>query len=407
MPADGSGTDESARARRSPVGAEREERAVDALETLVDRVCAEGRVPGAVALIATGDGRRHVAVGGSRAVGGAATTRDTLFRIASITKPIVAAATMVLVERGRFGLDDAVEAWLPELTAPRVLRSPTGPLDDVVPADRPITVRDLLTFRAGHGFVGDFSAPVVRVLLDRLHQGPPQPQVVPRPDEWMARLAEVPLVHQPGRGWTYNTGSDVLGVLLARAESAPLADVLRDAVLDPLGMRDTGFVVPAEDLHRFTGYYRRDESGDLELVDAPDGQWASAPAFPSGAGGLVSTVDDWCTFGRMLLDGGRHAGREVLSAESVRRMTTPQAYAEPGNIFLDGQAWGFGGSVDVDPTRPWNVPGRYGWVGGTGTAGYVLPSAGVVAVWLSQVELGGPADFGPIGEFLTLAAAAA
>lgn len=376
---------------------------MEALQTLVDRACAAGRVPGAVALIATGDGRRHLAVGGSRAVGGAATTRDTLFRIASTTKPIVAAATMALVERGRFALDDAVDAWLPELAAPRVLRSPTGPLDDVVPAERPITVRDLLTFRSGHGFVGDFSAPVVQALLDR-HQGPPRPQAVPAPDEWLARIAEVPLAHQPGRGWTYNTGADILGVLLARAGSAPLGDVLRATVLGPLGMRDTGFAVPAADLGRFTGYYRRGDAGGLELVDAPDGQWATPPAFPSGAGGLVSTADDWCTFGRMLLNGGEHAGRAVLSPDSVREMLSPQASAEPGNVFLDGQAWGFGGSVDVDAAQPWNVPGRYGWIGGTGTAGYVYPSTGTVAVWLAQVELQGPDDFSVLGEFLTLAA---
>lgn len=378
---------------------------MEALNELVDRVCADGRVPGAVALIATRDGRRHVAAGGSRAVGGPGMTRDTLFRIASTTKPIVAAATMALVDRGRLALDDAVERWLPELAAPRVLRSPTGPLDDVVPAERPITVHDLLAFRAGHGFIGDFGAPVVQALFAR-HQGPPQPQAFPAPDEWLARIAEVPLVHQPGRGWTYNTGSDVLGVLLARAEAAPLGDVLRDTVLDPLGMHDTGFSAPAGDLDRFASHYRRDEAGDLELVDAPDGQWATPPAFPSGAGGLVSTADDWCTFGRMLLNGGAHAGRAVLSPGSVRAMTSPQAHAEPGNVFLDGQAWGFGGSVDVDAAKPWNVPGRYGWIGGTGTAGYVIPSTGVVAVWLAQVALQGPDDFSVLAEFLTLAATA-
>jgi CubicO group peptidase (beta-lactamase class C family) len=380
---------------------------VQALQELVDRLCASGRVPGAVALIDTGDGGRQVAVGGTRSVHGTSMTRDTLFRIASITKPVLAASTMALVERGRLALDDAVGRWLPELAEPRVLRSPTGPLDDVVPAERAITVRDLLTFRSGHGFIGDFEAPVVRALFDRLHQGPPQPQVVPGPDEWMARLAQVPLVHQPGRGWTYNTGSDILGVLLARVESATLPDVLADTVLEPLGMRDTRFAVPADDLGRFTSYYRRSATGDLVLVDAPDGQWATAPAFPSGAGGLVSTADDWCTFGRMLLAGGEHAGRAVLAPESVRQMTSPQARAEPGNVFLDGQAWGFGGSVDVTAAEPWNVPGRYGWIGGTGTAGYVVPSTGVVAVWLTQVELQGPDDFAAVGDFLTLAAAGA
>ena len=380
---------------------------MDSLQELVDRLCAGERIPGAVALIATGDGGLQVGTGGTRAVGGEPMTRDTLFRIASITKPILAASTMALVERGQLALDDAVERWLPELAAPQVLRSPTGPLDDVVAAERAITVRDLLTFQSGHGFIGDFGAPIVQLLFEQLHQGPPQPQAVPAPDEWMARLSRVPLVHQPGRGWTYNTGSDILGVLLARAESAPLPDVLADTVLDPLGMCDTGFAVPAGDLGRFASYYRRDACGELALVDAPDGQWSTPPAFPSGAGGLVSTADDWCAFGRMLLADGEHAGRRVLSPESVRQMTSAQVHGEPGNVFLDGQAWGFGGSVDVNTDRPWNVPGRYGWIGGTGTAGYVIPSAGVVAVWLTQLELRGPDDFSVVGDFLTLAATAA
>jgi CubicO group peptidase (beta-lactamase class C family) len=377
---------------------------VSELQKLVDRPSAEGRVPGAVALIATPDGRREVVTGGTRSVGGEPMTRDTLFRIASITKPIVAAATMVLVERGHLALDDEVRRWLPELAAPQVLRSPTGPLDDVVPAERAITVRDLLTFQSGHGFIPDFAAPAMQLLFEQLLQGPPQPQLVPAPDEWMARLSGIPLVHQPGRGWTYNTGSDILGVLLARAESAGLPDVLADTVLEPLGMRDTGFAAPAGDLDRFASYYRRAESGGLTLVDSPDGQWSSLPAFPSGAGGLVSTADDWCTFGQMLLAGGEHVGRVVLSPRSVEQMMTPHAHAEPGNIFLDGQAWGFGGGVDVNSDQPWNVPGRYGWIGGTGTAGYVIPSTGVVAVWLAQLQLQGPDDFSVLGEFLTHAA---
>jgi CubicO group peptidase (beta-lactamase class C family) len=379
---------------------------VSALQELVDRASTDGRVPGAVALIATADGTRQVATGGVRQVGGEPMTRDTLFRIASATKPIVAASTMVLIERGHLALDDEVARWLPELAAPQVLRSPTGPLDDVEPAERPITVRDLLTFQSGHGFIPDFDAPAMRPLFEQLHQGPSAPEAVPAPDEWMARLSRIPLVHQPGRGWTYNTGSDILGVLLARAESAPLPDVLTDTVLGPLDMHDTGFHVAAADLGRFASSYRRTDGGAFECIDEPDGQWSTPPAFPAGAGGLVSTVDDWCTFGRMLLAGGEHAGRTVLSPKSVEQMMSPQAHAEPGNIFLDGQAWGFGGGVDVNSDQPWNVPGRYGWIGGTGTAGYVIPSTGVVAVWLAQVQLQGPDDFSVLGEFLTHAAGA-
>jgi len=373
------------------------------LET-VDELYASGGIPGAVALVADADDITVVAVG-ERTIGGEPMQRDTMFRIASITKPIVAAATMALVERGRVGLDDPVERWLPELADPVVLRSVDGPVDDVVPAGRPITVRHLLTSQGGHGFPADFSLPVVARLFEDLEQGPPQPQAVPPPDEWMARIARIPLLHQPGEGWTYNTGSDVLGVLLARAEEVPLGNVLADTVLRPLGMDDTGFAVPPGGLDRMASYYRRDPAGDgFALVDPPDGQWSAEPAFPSGAGGLVSTADDWLAFGRMLLAQGQHRGQKVLSPESVRLMTTSHVEAEPDNPFLQGHGWGFGGSVDLAATEPWNVPGRYGWIGGTGTAGYVIPSRGTVTIWLSQVELAGPDDFSAVGAFLSWAA---
>src|SRR5215472_14934652 len=160
-------------------------------------------------------------------------------------------------------------------------------------------------------------------------------------------------------------------------------------------MVDTGFAVPAGKLDRFTSYYRADPPSGLELVDAPDGQWSTPPAFPSGAGGLVSTADDWHRFARMLLAGGIAGGRQLLSAASVRQMTTDHLTAsqrEVSRLFLEGQGWGFGGSVDVEVIDPWNVPGRYGWVGGTGTAAHITVPTGAVTILLSQVELAGPTE---------------
>ena len=253
---------------------------------------------------------------GERAVDGAPMTRDTVFRIASLTKPILAAATMVLVERGRLGLDDPVATWLPELADPMVLRSVDAELDDVVPAVRPITVRHLLTFQGGHGFPADFSVPVVQhVFADGL-QGPPRPQEALPADEWMAAMGRVPLVHQPGEGWTYNAGSDLLGVLLARAEGAPLSDVFGDTVLGPLAWSTPRSSRSGATLDRMATQYRRDDTGALELIDPPEGQWASPPPFLSGAGGLVSTVDDWLAFGRMLLTSGAGPDGARCSAPS-------------------------------------------------------------------------------------------
>lgn len=331
-------------------------------------------------------------------------TRDTVFRIASLTKPITAAAALVLVERGLLRLDDPVADLLPELSDPRVLRSVDGPVDDpdnLEPARRPITLRDLLTLQAGLGLPESFDAPIVGLLVEQLAVGPPRPQQHPGTEEWMRRLARLPLLHQPGEGWTYDVGSDILGVLLARAADAPLADVLAETVLGPTGMADTGFWADRTD--RLASYYRRADGG-LELVDPPAGQWAQPPPFPSGGGGLLSTVDDWHAFGRMLLAGGEHRGHRVLAEKSVAAMMTSHVDGGPQHGFLDGQGWGFGGSVDIRPKDRWNVLGRYGWVGGTGTAGYVIPSSDTVVVWMSQVDLTGPTDFLAVSEVLAYAA---
>ncbi|MFH9239710.1 serine hydrolase domain-containing protein [Streptomyces anulatus] len=380
------------------------------LHELLDAHIAKGSMPGAVALVSRG-GRTEVASAGAAGLAGSAPMRrDSIFRIASITKPIVAAAAMTLVEDGLIAPADPVAAWLPELAAPLVVRTPRSPVDDVVSAVRPITLLDLLTFRAGYGFPSDFSLPAVAPLFAELKQGPPQPQAVLAPDAWVAALSRIPLLHQPGDGWLYNTCSDILGVLVARVADRPLPAYLEERLFGPLGMTDTGFAVEPAALDRFTSYYRAGPDGGDHpvLVDAPDGQWSSPPAFPSGAGGLVSTVDDWAAFGRMLLAGGLNDdGRRVLAAESVRQMITdhltPDQRAASG-LFTEGQGWGFGGAVDIEIAAPWNVLGRYGWVGGTGTTAHIVPSTGAVAVLLTQMEMSGPAAPQVMRDFWTYAA---
>ena len=213
----------------------------DILQTHVSN----GSVPGAVGLVARGDQVEVQAVGSASADGSSPMARDSIFRVASITKPITAAAVMMLVGDGRIALDEPVGQWLPELASPMVVRMPAGPVDDVVPAVRPITVIDLLTFRAGYGFPSDFSLPAVGLLFSELKQGPPQPQLVAAPDEWMAALSRIPLLHQPGEAWLYNTCSDILGVLIARVWGRPLPEFLAERLFGPLGMADTGFEVPA------------------------------------------------------------------------------------------------------------------------------------------------------------------
>ncbi|MFK0043838.1 serine hydrolase domain-containing protein [Streptomyces sp. NPDC090741] len=378
------------------------------LRDILERHVSSGSLPGAVGLVARGDRVEVEAVGSADVEGTAPMVRDSIFRIASMTKPVTAVAAMTLVEERLLALEDEIAPWLPELASPLVARTPASPLDDVVPADRPITVFDLLTSRAGYGFPSDFSLPAVAPLVGELKQGPPQPQQTAAPDAWLKMLSGIPLLYQPGEAYLYNTCSDILGVLIARVSGQSLPEFMAERIFEPLGMADTGFCVPAADLGRFTSFYREGEGG-LERADAPHGQWSSLPAFPSGAGGLVSTADDWFAFGRMLLAEGAIDGDRgrLLSAKSVRKMTTDwltPAQRAAGELFLEGQGWGFGGSVDVTTRDPWNVPGRYGWIGGTGTAGHVTPSTGAVSVLLTQRAMNSPAAPAVMRDFWTYAA---
>jgi CubicO group peptidase (beta-lactamase class C family) len=378
------------------------------LREILETHVSAGSVPGAVALVGSGASVEVQAVGSQDVEGRAPMAPDSIFRIASISKPITAAAVLMLVEDGRFALDDPIGKWLPELAAPVVVRTPSSPIDDVVPAERPITVYDLLTSTAGYGFASDFSLPAVEAVFTVQADGR-EVALPPAPDEWMAALSGIPLAYQPGQAYLYNTCSDLQGVLIARVTGRPLPDFLAERIFEPLGMTDTGFEVPAAKRNRLTSYYRNDPEGGLALADGPDGQYTSIPAFPSGAGGLVSTAGDWLAFARLLLGAGESDGRRLLSAESVRQMTTNHltpAQAEPGALFLDGQGWGFGGSVDIADIDPWNVPGRYGWVGGTGTAAYIVPSTGAVSILLSQVALDSPVPPALLRDFCVYAAGA-
>lgn len=351
------------------------------LEQLVTAAVADGQAPGIVAGVARGNDL-EVAVAGALSLEGPALQRDSLFRISSMTKPITAAAVLCGIEQGRLDFADRVDRWLPELADRRVLRSPDSPLDDTDPARRPITVRDLLTFTWGFGLQGAMFAadppwPVFQAAAERdLHTfGPPQPALTPDPDTWLARLGELPLLAQPGERWLYNTGSQVLGVLLARIFGRPLETVLKETVLEPLGMRDTAF--SAADPTRLVTAY--DNWGDgLTASDPPDGQWAQPPVFQDGGAGLVSNIDDLLAFGRMLLAGGA----SVLTPASVAQMRTnqltpaQQSRVWPGGDLLDGRGWGFGVAVAEN--------GSYGWDGGLGTSWANRPTDNLTVVVLTQ-----------------------
>ena len=362
----------------------------DAMASHVERL----EVPGLVTLVAR-RGEVHADAVGAKTVGGDPMRRDTIFRVSSLTKPVAAAAAMALVEDGRLRLDEPVDRLLPELADRRVLKRLDGPLDDTVPAKRPITLRDLLTMRMGFGFVmGPPDAyPILAAANERrLGMGPPKPATPHDPDEWIRRFAELPLMHQPGERWTYEMAFAVLGVLISRSSEKPLEIFLRERVFGPLGMEDTGFHVPADKLDRLASLYAADpETGALELYDgAHDSQWSRPPAFPDARGGLVSTADDYLAFGRMMLNGGEHEGERVLSRASVELMTTDhltpelRAASDHVPVFLGGRGWGFGLSTIPGGDATPATPRRYGWEGGLGTSWSSDPDEDMVGILMTQ-----------------------
>jgi CubicO group peptidase (beta-lactamase class C family) len=354
-----------------------------------------GFVPGLVTLLSR-RGETHVDVIGTMAFDSdKPMRRDTIFRIASVTKPIVAVAAMILVEETVLRLDDPVDPLLPELADRQVLRSLESPLDDTVPANRPITLRDLLTFRLGYGMV---LAPPGRYPIQAAMEeagfvvGPHLPAFPP--DELMERYGSLPLLHQPGERWFYNSGSDILGVLIARATDMTLGEFLQERIFSPLGMKDTAFSVPSHKIDRLPeSYWTNFETGEVEVFDpVQDSRWASPPAFESGAGGLVSTVDDLFAFAQMMLGNGKLGDERILSRPSVALMTTDQITPEqkaasasdffPG--FWDSNGWGFGVAINTHRDNLAATPGRYGWDGGYGTSWYVDPAEELIGVLLTQ-----------------------
>lgn len=347
--------------------------------------CDSGELVGAVALLARW-GHVWSEAYGRRSLGDAAAQQpDDLFDLASISKPILAVLALLLVEEGRLDLDASLDPWLPELAGRRVLRDWSGPLDDTLPAQRPVTLRHLLTLTCGDGAImapdGSFPIQAARAAAG-VAPGAARPTLTP--DEWLRRLGSLPLLAQPGERWLYHTPFDILAVLLARVGGQPLPDLLRARLLAPLGMKDTSFDVPPEKLSRVARRYRAEGDGRLvpETASPPEevGPFASE---------LYATAPDLLAFGRFLLSEGRAGGRRLLSGARVREMLSDQIPPAvkaaspffPG--FWEGRGWGFGLSV-VLPGPASIGPGRAGWDGGYGTSFYLDPAQDLVGVLLIQ-----------------------
>ncbi|MDT0303601.1 serine hydrolase domain-containing protein [Streptomonospora wellingtoniae] len=386
------------------------------MRDVLERHVESGKIPGLVALVDRG-GEAHVeAIGTMRHDGGGPMRRDTVFRMASTSKPVAISAAMVLLDECRLRLDDPVERWLPELADRRVLKRLDGPLDDTVPARRPITVRDLLTSTFGLGM--DMTALGSPIMTAIFEQGltPNLPEPMPEPDEWMRRLGGLPLMHQPGERWQYHISSDLLGVLVARVTGQPFDEFLRERILEPLGMKDTGFHVPSDEIGRLPLLYAPDpQTGEFHVWDeAEGGRHSRPPAFQGGGGGLVSTADDYRAYFRMLLNGGMHRNKRILSRPAVRLMTTnrltPEQQAARNAMAADnvhvsfgqGQQGGWGFGMAVRTYRGDYAPiGQFGWDGGSGTSTYADPENQVTGILLSQVGMSVPDSARLIHDFWT------
>ncbi|HLG88416.1 MAG TPA: serine hydrolase domain-containing protein [Alphaproteobacteria bacterium] len=315
--------------------------------------------------------------------------RDSIFRIASMTKPVTGVGVMMLVEEGKLALGDKVEKWLPELADRKVLNAADGPLDETHPAPRPITLSDLMTHRSG--LVYDFTStgPLSEAIEKALPRGESDKL---SPDEWMKRVATLPLAFDPGARWNYSISFDVLGVLIERVSGTPFPEFLKSRIFQPLGMKDTGFFMPKDKLGRVASMYGYDAAGKRVAVPlpAPD----AAPRFASGGGGLLSTADDYGRFGRMLKDLGKLGDTRILSHDSVELMTanwlTPEQRKIPfmGLDFWGGQGFGLGMSVVDDPVRQSAIAfaskGSFGWPGAFGTWWQADPKEDMVMIYLVQ-----------------------
>jgi CubicO group peptidase (beta-lactamase class C family) len=317
--------------------------------------------------------------------------RDTIFRIASMTKPITSVLILILMEEGKLRLTDPAVKWAPELANRRVLKDPEGPIDDTYPSPREITIEDLLTHRSGLALDFSASGPIADAYQRTLEN-----VVAFEPDEYLGALGTLPLCFTPGERWRYSESTNVLGVIAGRIAGKPFRDVLRDRILDPLGMKDTDFWVPPEKWERLARAYAFDPRTG---APAPARVWPrdAVPKFCGGGGGLVSTADDYLKFARMMLGGGEADGVRLLKPETVELMVRNRLTDEQRAILVrdephwEGEGFGLGVGIDIDaPTRARFGPstnGAYGWLGALGTWFRVDPSENMVMIYLVQCSV--------------------
>ncbi|MGJ4914550.1 serine hydrolase domain-containing protein [Bradyrhizobium sp. HKCCYLRH2060] len=357
-----------------------------ALAEFVDR----GELAGIVSLTSRGGEIVHAETIGWRDVETNSPMRpDTLFRIASMTKPITSVAAMMLVEEGRIALADPVSQWIPELADLRVMRDAVGPLDETVPAQRAITIEDLLTHRSGIAYAF-FSEGPLKVAYERALGDPAMNRSTP--DEWLAALGALPLAYQPGDRFHYGHSTDVLGFLIGRVEGKPFRQVLQERIFAPLGMDDSDFWLPLAKRNRLASLYGYDETtGRLAKVEPV--MYDEPPAYTPGGGGLISSAPDYHRFARMLLGGGELGGVRLLRPATVDLMRTNRLTDGQRQIPFAGmplwQTSGFGLGLAIAEEAVGNpyacgAPGSMTWPGIFGTWWQADPVNDLIMIYLIQ-----------------------
>jgi CubicO group peptidase (beta-lactamase class C family) len=363
-----------------------------------EQAVATGDIPGVVCLVwRRGELLQVESVGLRNIEARLPVERNTIFRIASMSKPVTTAAAMILRERGLLRLEDPIIKWAPEFAEMRVLRRADSSLQDTYPAPRPITIEDLMTHRSGLAYSFTARGPLAQALKERFGF---EFDSARTPDEWMQTLASLPLSHVPGERFIYGHSTDLLGVIIGRATGLGTRAAMRQLLFDPLGMVDTDFWIPPEKRDRAAVLYRSSAPGNFVPIELPGFMGPTPPSFSAGGQGLVSTADDYLGFARMLLQGGELGGTRVLAEESIRLMTTnrltpaQRRTLQFGIPFFMGQGFGLGLSVIDDAKRnAWmgaGRPGAFGWPGLFGGWWQVDPAQQTVLLWLQQTLPPGP-----------------
>src|ERR1043166_3717342 len=367
----------------------------DPIATAIESMVAAGAFAGAATLVWRGGKIVQVGTVGWRDMeAGLPIERDTIFRIASMTKPITSTAALMLFDEGRFALDDPITRWAPEFSHTRVLRSPNFPLDQTDPAERLITFGDLLTHRSGITYSAFQTGPIAKAYEEALGG---EVDTYVTPDDWIANLAALPLIDQPGRGFHYGHSTDLLGLLLARMEDAPLSDVFKRRIFDPLGMKDTSYIIPPEKKARRAGMYGFDEAGRLikRLTATGNSTLPERPEdmkYEGGGGGLWSTLDDYLAFARIFVGAGAVDGVRLLRPETLTLMTSNHlTESQRGNAALlsSGHGFGLGVAVVLDPEKADPVIcgggiGSVGWPGAWGGWWQADPTDNSVLIFLAH-----------------------